>query len=194
MPRPAYLRNLVRAPASSIAGRFKMNFTGAGVTAVTSRGEGGDGRPTTSPNGRLFPHDGTNSATCTVNGITFQRGAPIGRMAVNTVQEWEMANVAGHPLHLHVNPFQLTEVAASRFSPTAMAPCDAEYGYACVGDWLDTLQLPGFGKSDARFRFVTDTFTGHEVMHCHYLNHEDLGCMAYFDIQESGEAALSPSY
>jgi hypothetical protein len=64
--------------------------------------------------------------------------------------------------------------------------CDAEYEYTCVGDWLDTLQLPTTGQhaSNGHFRFVTDTFTGHEVMHCHYLNHEDLGCMAYFEIEE----------
>ena len=54
-----------------------------------------------------------------------------------------------------------------------------------MGDWLDTLQLPtalGDGESEAVLRFQTDTFTGNEVMHCHYLNHEDLGCISFMNI------------
>jgi FtsP/CotA-like multicopper oxidase with cupredoxin domain len=63
--------------------------------------------------------------------------------------------------------------------------CDIEYGYACEGDWLDTLQLPTAldnGRSGAVLRFQTDTFIGNDVLHCHYLNHEDLGCISFMRI------------
>jgi FtsP/CotA-like multicopper oxidase with cupredoxin domain len=43
--------------------------------------------------------------------------------------------------------------------------------------------LPPSGyNGQVKFRFVTDTYTGAEVIHCHYLNHEDIGCITYFDI------------
>ena len=175
MERPAYLRNLVTAPAQNVNGQFAMRFDGRGVKSTTATGK------------PMYPHDGTNSATCLVNGLTFAADKPVGTMKVNTMQEWDMGNVAGHPLHLHVNPFQLTEIADSVYSPTAHSYCDLEFGYTCVSDWLDTLQLPtaaAGGKSDAKFRFMTDSFVGNEVMHCHYLNHEDTGCMTFFEIEE----------
>ena len=93
---------------------------------------------------------------------------------VDSVIEFDVTGLSGHPLHLHINPFQIIEVAGNDMG------CDAEFGFVCVGDWHDTLQLPEVGS--AKFRFLTDTFIGHEVMHCHYLNHEDLGCMTYFEI------------
>lgn len=174
MQRPAYLQTLVGAPASDMHGTFDMRFDGKGVKTVKA-----DDSP-------MYPHDGTKGSTCLINGLTFDRNTPVGRMKLNTMQEWSMGNVAGHPLHLHVNPFQMTEIVGSMYSPSAHSYCDKEYGYTCVGDWIDTLQLPTAevgGSSDSKFRFVTDTFTGHEVMHCHYLNHEDTGCMTYFDIE-----------
>ena len=79
---------------------------------------------------------------------------------MNTMQEWSMTNVAGHPLHLHVNPFQLIEIAGAVYSPAARSSCDLEFGNTCVGEWLDTLHLPtsaAGGKSNVKFRFVTDT-------------------------------------
>jgi len=185
MPRPAYVSNLVAKPATDVNGNFDMAFVGAGVRAVTGD-HPIDGKFNGDSKKLMYPHDGTNSASCLVNNIAFDRNSPIGVMKVNTMQEWSMTNVAGHPLHLHVNPFQLTEIADAVYSPAARSLCDLEFGYTCVGDWLDTLQLPtgaAGGKSDAKFRFMTDTFVGNEVMHCHYLNHEDLGCMTFFKIE-----------
>merc|ERR1712057_80007 len=101
-----------------------------------------------------------------INGHTFTKDSPIGTMNVNTMQEWRFEKLSGHPLHLHVNPFQLTQFDDAIVTKTGIV-CDMEYGYSCVGDWVDTLQLPtaaAGGKSDGSFRFMTDTFTGHEVM------------------------------
>ena len=82
------------------------------------------------------------------------------------------------------------EGALLKFYGSVAADCDDEYGYTCVGDWLDAAMLPtgSIDREQARFRFrfVTGTFTGHGAMHCHYLNHEDLGCLTYFKIEEHG--------
>ena len=169
----------------------------------------------TNPETFAFPEDGQQGATCVVNGHFFEPGQPMGTWKLGTVQEWTVGGLAFHPLHLHVNPFQVSSIGEKGMQVAKVVvgsgqqqqqqqqqqqkqqqqpvdmECDAEYGYTCVGDWLDTIMLPTADDAlanaadfKAKFRFVTDTFVGHEVMHCHYLNHEDLGCMTYFDIVE----------
>ena len=64
---------------------------------------------------------------------------------------------------------------------TRRSGCDMEYNFFCVGDWVDTLQLPD-GTADscgAVVRFRVADFKGEEVIHCHYLIHEDQGCLTY---------------
>merc|ERR1719495_1693453 len=81
------------------------------------------------------------------------------------VQEWNIRDVqdrddeTDHPYHVHVNHFQTTDCG------------DGPTGWSNAGDWLDTM---GF---DGTVRFHTDTFGGHVVIHCHRLEHEDLGLM-----------------
>ena len=105
-------------------------------------------------------------------------------MRLNTVEEWHILGVQGHPLHLHVNPFQIVAFLRPDGSVDSNRSCDAEFGYFCVGDFLDTLQLPT-GASDATgavVRFHVLDFVGREVLHCHYLPHEDQGCITYSEI------------
>ena len=42
------------------------------------------------------------------------------------------------------------------------------------GDWVDTI------AHDSTIRFVTDAFAGRIILHCHILEHEDLGMMAVY--------------
>ena len=61
--------------------------------------------------------------------------------------------------------------------------CDIEYGYFCVGDWVDTLQIPHSSSTmGAVVRYRVADFTGEQVIHCHYLVHEDQGCLTYANI------------
>jgi FtsP/CotA-like multicopper oxidase with cupredoxin domain len=61
--------------------------------------------------------------------------------------------------------------------------CDDEYGFFCEGDWVDTLQIPSaLHTAGAVVRFVPSDFTGDMVIHCHYLIHEDQGCLSYAKI------------
>ena len=83
-------------------------------------------------------------------------------------------------MHIHVNPHQII----SMDSMNASTRCDSEYGYACVGDFHDTLQIPKpDGISTATIRFRTEDFVGPQVVHCHYVIHEDLGCITYHQVQ-----------
>lgn len=225
--RPHYLQDLTHLPASNFdwddshpdKNTFFMEFVGMDnahqkhSTRVASdphyKCPGCDDGPT-NWNSALW--DG-QTIGCSINGHAYDRGSPIGKWKVNTVQEWEVAGLIEHPLHLHVNPFQITELSGmlgdltgsgddGTAAPHGGFECDLEYGYTCVGDWLDTLQLPtkdprrfanqqgtvGYtpnivDATRAKFRFTTDRFTGHEVMHCHYLDHEDLGCLSFFEIE-----------
>ena len=49
------------------------------------------------------------------------------------------------------------------------------------------------GASGVRVRFRTDRFTGHVVVHCHLLDHEDRGMMAVYDILDSVPATQPPA-
>jgi FtsP/CotA-like multicopper oxidase with cupredoxin domain len=56
----------------------------------------------------------------TINGKKFEEGQPLEVGPLNTVEEWTMQNktvgtLIDHPFHIHVNPFQITEV----FDPNA---------------------------------------------------------------------------
>ncbi|KAJ8607421.1 hypothetical protein CTAYLR_009981 [Chrysophaeum taylorii] len=73
-----------------------------------------------------------------------------------------------HPLHIHINHFQLTDVQA------------ADANYWQDGDWADTLRAEA---ESATLRFYTNDFVGEMVVHCHNLVHEDEGMMQVFWIQ-----------
>jgi FtsP/CotA-like multicopper oxidase with cupredoxin domain len=46
--------------------------------------------------------------------------------------------------------------------------------------WLDTAVLPKSGSLTFRSRFLD--FTGRYVLHCHMLNHEELGMMQVVEV------------
>eukprot|EP01062_Namystynia_karyoxenos_P075795 TRINITY_DN7346_c0_g1_i2.p1 TRINITY_DN7346_c0_g1~~TRINITY_DN7346_c0_g1_i2.p1 ORF type:complete len:881 (+),score=168.95 TRINITY_DN7346_c0_g1_i2:91-2733(+) len=108
---------------------------------------------------------------CTVNQQSFQgHTSYITSAAVGQVHEWTVVGAQGHPMHKHINPMQIVSVADGT-------------GWLQVGDWHDVLYNPGGAPgNDVVVRFQTDRFTGHCVIHCHFLPHEDLGCMAVLDI------------
>jgi FtsP/CotA-like multicopper oxidase with cupredoxin domain len=74
-----------------------------------------------------------------------------------------------HPFHVHVNPFQITKING------ATVPFD---GYQ------DTAIIPRFGSITVRTRF-SDFAGGPILIHCHILDHEDMGMMTRFEIAPS---------
>eukprot|EP01083_Nonionella_stella_P093397 261735_1 len=104
---------------------------------------------------------------------------------VNQINEWRLYNRQGHilkhSLHVHVNHFQL-------MSGSIMSGSDPNM--TVVGDWIDTVgDWMNTGGETAIFRFWSDTFGTRVVLHCHMVNHEDLGMMGVYAIGK-GCAAL----
>ena len=98
---------------------------------------------------------------------------------LNTAEEWTLRNRAGagHPFHIHVNPFQVVETFDGRERLTFNA-----------GDavWQDVVAVPLGGYVKIRQRYLT--FAGDFVIHCHFLNHEDMGMMKRVRVVPSARA------
>merc|ERR1719150_1422839 len=98
-----------------------------------------------------------------INGIQFD---PEGHLHIShegNVVETHIINL-NNPYHQHIWPFQIQYISN-------------ETNYMRVGDWHDTLGLGDYsGNATVRRRNIE--FTGDMVVHCHRLNHEDMGMMA----------------
>ena len=66
-----------------------------------------------------------------------QFSAPVGE-AVG----FDLLNVNGHPFHIHINPFQLTQDTA---------PKGFDHDWFQSGDWQDTLLVP---STDGKYQRV----------------------------------------
>ncbi|EOD27466.1 putative laccase [Emiliania huxleyi CCMP1516] len=115
--------------------------------------------------------------------------------------ELDLHGLYFHAFHLHVNPFQLQGdpvlADATAALPTGNSggafhanfeekKTGAFADYFRAGDWHDTLMLPT--RNSLTVRSQTDKFTGSQIFHCHILDHEDLGMMGQFLIQEGPDA------
>ena len=93
---------------------------------------------------------------------------------VGSVEEWRLENDsdAGHPFHIHVNPFQVVDSSDAALR---------------AGLWMDTVYVPprqdngenGFVVIRSRFQ----RYIGRFVLHCHILPHEDNGMMLLVEIK-----------
>ncbi|WP_036488646.1 multicopper oxidase family protein [Myxosarcina sp. GI1] len=102
-----------------------------------------------------------------INGQTYSSNRIDTRVRLNAVEDWELVNtgVMDHPLHIHVNNFQLVS-RNGRASPYRA--------------WKDTVVVSPGETVRIRTRFAD--FTGKTVYHCHILDHEDLGMMGTMEI------------
>ena len=96
-------------------------------------------------------------------------GTSHGSMVSGTVQEWDLRGNDRHPFHIHINSFQLG------------ADANDPDGYYETGDWHDVFYRPATVTA-GKIYFSVDQHTGKAVLHCHFLEHEDKGCMGYIDI------------
>lgn len=106
-----------------------------------------------------------------VDGKTFDPARIDHRIKLGAVEEWTILNTHPHDdhvFHIHTNPFQVVEVGGQ---PQADRP------------WRDTVIVPrpaAGGKTVIRSRFLD--YTGIFVMHCHMMNHEELGMMQVIEV------------
>ena len=92
------------------------------------------------------------------------------RIRLGSVEEWEIVNLdeADHPFHIHTNPFLVTRINGVALAEPV---------------WRDTVNVRGHGSVTLRSRF--EDFTGLLVLHCHILNHEDIGMMQLIEIYKA---------
>ncbi len=110
---------------------------------------------------------------------SYVRKLPIGQ-----TQEWELSsNVASHPFHIHVNPFQVVKIlnengvdvsAIGSSDKDGAGNIDSQY-HGMKGVWKDTLFVKHGYKIFVRSKY--EKFEGDFVLHCHILDHEDQGMM-----------------
>lgn len=120
---------------------------------------------------RTAPKQGRNGAIPpdqTINKKKFEDHIIDQTMQLGATEEWTLYNDGGpaHPFHIHINPFQLTEIklpgkdAVKTPSPWV---------------WWDVVAIPPGGYIKFLSKFAD--FTGAYVLHCHILGHEDRGMM-----------------
>lgn len=98
---------------------------------------------------------------------------------LGTAEEWTIVNgtMCGHPFHVHVNSFELIAIngvpltAPQTWDTFMVPPAQANYGNMVDG-------MTPIGSITVRIRFKE--WTGKSVLHCHILNHEDIGMMKNF--------------
>ncbi|HEX8124414.1 MAG TPA: multicopper oxidase family protein [Allosphingosinicella sp.] len=101
------------------------------------------------------------------------------KLTLGTAEEWSMTStLAGHPFHIHVNPFQVVSILDPQgrdvSGPEALAGADPQYrGFK--GMWKDTVWVEQGYTLKMRTRY--QRYIGEFVLHCHILDHEDQGMM-----------------
>jgi len=129
-----------------------------------------------------------------VNGRSYDEKRIDAVLPLGKAEEWRaVAVIDDHPLHIHVNPFQIVSIedaqGKDRTDPKSPA-FDPDYA-GLKGEWKDTI----FIKENDRVIFRTryERFTGDFLLHCHIMFHGDHGMMQNLRIAEEGEAPIAHS-
>ncbi|MEU8920093.1 multicopper oxidase domain-containing protein [Kitasatospora sp. NPDC048545] len=104
----------------------------------------------------------------TINGAPYRSGDSIATPALGTVERWRFSSDLHHPVHVHLDHFQV--IGRNGADP---GPYDA--------GWKDTVDLRPAEAVEVLVRF-TD-YAGAYMLHCHNLEHEDMAMMADFTVQ-----------
>ena len=108
---------------------------------------------------------------------------PLIQARLGSVEEWNFVNHNNdaHPIHVHVNDFQVTKY----FDPTT----GTRLGPQMFGEDNANVPAPSLGPQEALIQAGTLTmrtkfndYLGLYVLHCHRLNHEDNGLMMLVNV------------
>ena len=170
-PLPSYLASLLNLGNESIgtsrANRSEILLGDSKYTAVHNHTDAIDGAP--------------------FDGNTF-----IDTLTLDTVLEWSLYSsyfpwdqdhnpeVLNHPYHQHVFHFQIVAV-----------PDGIESAVLRIGEWRDT--IPIVIPSGVVIRLKPSRYTGTMVLHCHMLQHVDMGMMARMQVVSLPVVAASKS-
>ncbi|WP_030257684.1 MULTISPECIES: multicopper oxidase family protein [Streptomyces] len=117
---------------------------------------------------RDFAFRRSRSDGWTINGDPYQPGSSIAAPALGAVERWRFSTDLHHPVHVHLDHFQV--IGRNGGDP---GPYDA--------GWKDTVDLRPAEAVEVLVRF-TD-YAGTYMLHCHNLEHEDMAMMADFTVQ-----------
>ena len=129
-----------------------------------------------------------------VNGRDYAHDRIDAVLPLGKAEEWRAASlIEDHPLHIHVNPFQIVSINDSHgndLTDPKNPAFDPDYS-GLIGEWKDTV----FIKENARVSFRTryQRFTGDFLIHCHIMYHGDHGMMQNLRIAAEGESAAMHS-
>ena len=132
--------------------------------------------------------DSPKETSFRVNGQVYDENRIDAVLPLGKTEEWRaVALVEDHPLHIHVNPFEVVSIEdpQGRDATDPKSPAfDPDYA-GLKGEWMDTIFL----KKDMRVAFRTryERFTGDFVMHCHIMYHGDHGMMQNLRIAADAE-------
>lgn len=101
----------------------------------------------------------------TINGAKFNHDAPTFTLNADAVQSWNINGAAQHPFHLHTYHMQTNG-------------CGSSYE---DGEYYDTVAASCNVRFDLNAATST-VYSGHTVMHCHILDHEDQGAMGWANV------------
>jgi len=104
-----------------------------------------------------------------INGKKFNPNRIDERVKLGAVEEWTIVNTHehdDHAFHIHTNPFEVIKVNGKKLDKP---------------QWRDTVLVANKGGSVVfRSRFLD--YTGIYMMHCHMMNHEEMGMMATVEV------------
>ena len=129
-----------------------------------------------------------------INGRPYDHGRIDHVLPLGKAEEWRAVSLLGnHPLHIHVNPFQIISVMDAKGNDVTdpVSPVfDPDYA-GLKGEWKDTVML----KQDLRVAVRTryERFTGDFVTHCHIMFHGDHGMMQNLRIAAEGNSEATHS-
>ncbi len=102
-----------------------------------------------------------------VNGQSFDPAVDLASPRSGDVEIWRLMTDLHHPVHVHLNPFQVLQRGGR-------APRAGDLG------WKDTIDLIPGETAEIIMRF--GDYPGRYVFHCHNLEHEDMAMMANFTV------------
>ncbi|KAF0811742.1 Multicopper oxidase mco [Andreprevotia sp. IGB-42] len=120
--------------------------------------------------------------------VNYQAFSPqhIRQVGLNNIDMWSVTTVGDpsgvpngipplpHVFHIHVNPFQVSQ---------------ARPGGTNAMVWKDTVVIPAGTTVNMYTRYLD--YIGKFVMHCHILDHEDLGMMEVVEVVDAADGVTS---
>ena len=116
-----------------------------------------------------------------INGITYvdHENCFMTHSETGTWEIWEISNASGmdHPFHHHTNSAQVLSISGG----------DAGYRnlYTTTPAWKDVTIVPKAGSAELLMPVMD--YAGMAMIHCHIIEHEDIGMMGVWHIMEGME-------